>query len=54
MFEQNVLQEMLRFTDNDRECEELLQGALDSMLEVVRHVNDSMHQVSIVGYPVSK
>ncbi|KAJ8309753.1 hypothetical protein KUTeg_011618 [Tegillarca granosa] len=48
---QLLLKEMLRFTDHDRECETQLQEALDSMLDVVRYVNDSMHQVSIVGFP---
>ena len=29
-----------------------LQSALDAMLAVLRCVNDSMHQVAIVGYQV--
>ena len=44
---------MLRFSDHDKVCEAHLQEALDCMLEVVRYVNDSMHQISIVGFPVS-
>lgn len=44
---------MLRFSDHDKVCEAHLQEALDCMLEVVRYVNDSMHQVSIQGFPVS-
>ena len=47
------LQEMLRFSDDNQESEVQLREALDCMLEVVRFVNDSMHQVSIVGFPVS-
>lgn len=47
------LKEMLRFSDHDKVCEAHLQEALDCMLEVVRYVNDSMHQVSIQGFPVS-
>ena len=47
------LQEMLRFSDHDKVCEAHLQEALDCMLEVVRYVNDSMHQISIVGFRVS-
>ncbi|XP_062575742.1 guanine nucleotide exchange factor DBS-like isoform X1 [Saccostrea cucullata] len=48
---QLLLKEMLRFSDHDQTCEAHLQEALDCMLEVVRYVNDSMHQVSIVGFP---
>lgn len=43
---------MLRFTDHDKSCETQLQEALDCMLDVVRYVNDSLHQVSIVSFPV--
>lgn len=45
---------MLRFTDHDKACEAQLQEALDCMLDVVRYVNDSLHQVSIVDFPVSR
>lgn len=48
---QLLLKEMLRFSDHDKVCEAHLQEALDCMLEVVRYVNDSMHQVSIQGFP---
>ncbi|XP_048744729.2 guanine nucleotide exchange factor DBS-like isoform X3 [Ostrea edulis] len=48
---QLLLKEMLRFSDHDKDCEAHLQEALDCMLEVVRYVNDSMHQISIVGFP---
>lgn len=44
---------MLRFTDHDQACATQLQDALDCMLAVVRYVNDSLHQVSIVNFPVS-
>ena len=44
---------MLRFTEHDKSCETQLQEALDCMLDVVRFVNDSLHQVSIVSFPVS-
>lgn len=48
---QLLLKEMLRFTDHDKACEAQLQEALDCMLAVVRYVNDSLHQVSIVHFP---
>ncbi|XP_041350720.1 guanine nucleotide exchange factor DBS-like isoform X2 [Gigantopelta aegis] len=47
---QLLLKEMLRFTGEDRELESQLQEAVDTMLGVLRYLNDSMHQVSIVGY----
>ncbi|XP_076098704.1 guanine nucleotide exchange factor DBS-like isoform X2 [Mytilus galloprovincialis] len=48
---QLLLKEMLRFTDHDQACATQLQEALDCMLAVVRYVNDSLHQVSIVNFP---
>ncbi|KAK3095367.1 hypothetical protein FSP39_013819 [Pinctada imbricata] len=48
---QLLLKEMLRFSDDNQESEVQLREALNCMLEVVRYVNDSMHQVSIVGFP---
>ncbi|XP_021347383.1 guanine nucleotide exchange factor DBS-like isoform X3 [Mizuhopecten yessoensis] len=48
---QLLLKEMLRFSEQDPACEAHIQEALDSMLDVVRFVNDSMHQVSIVSFP---
>lgn len=48
---QLLLKEMLRFTEHDKSCETQLQEALDCMLDVVRFVNDSLHQVSIVSFP---
>ncbi|XP_067669146.1 guanine nucleotide exchange factor DBS-like isoform X1 [Haliotis asinina] len=47
---QLLIKEMLRFTGEDQELESQLQGALDTVLSVLRYLNDSMHQVSIVGF----
>jgi len=43
---------MLKFAQYDIGSSEL-QEALDTMLSVVKHVNDVMHQISIKGFPVS-
>ena len=43
-------QEMLKYTDVEDSCE--LQEALETMLSVVKHVNDIMHQISIKGFEV--
>ena len=31
-----------------------LQGALESMLDLLKSVNDSMHQIAITGYEVKR
>lgn len=38
--------------DNEEERSDL-EAALDSMLSVLKYVNDIMHQVAITGFPVS-
>lgn len=44
-------QELLKHcTEEQYRCE--LQEALDSMLELLKSVNDSMHQIAITGYQV--
>ncbi|XP_035480703.2 proto-oncogene DBL isoform X1 [Scophthalmus maximus] len=46
---QLLLKELLRHRAEERyRCE--LQDALDSMLELLKSVNDSMHQIAITGY----
>ncbi|ESO98746.1 hypothetical protein LOTGIDRAFT_113915, partial [Lottia gigantea] len=47
---QLLLKEMLRFSGDDPVLENHIQDALDTMLGVLRYLNDSMHQVSIVGF----
>jgi len=42
---------MLKFTQCDDGTKDL-QNALDTMLSVVKHVNDIMHQISIKGFEV--
>lgn len=45
-------QELLKHCREERyRCE--LQEALDSMLELLKSVNDSMHQIAITGYQVA-
>lgn len=45
------VQELLKHCTEERyRCE--LQEALDSMLELLKSVNDSMHQIAITGYQV--
>lgn len=48
---QLLLKDLLRYSDSDK-CTRELQQALDCMLVVLRCVNDSMHQISISGFPV--
>ena len=43
---------MLKFTKDDKTCQQQLEEALNTMLEVLRIVNNSMYQVSITGYTV--
>lgn len=44
-------QELLKHcTEEQYRCE--LQEALNSMLELLKSVNDSMHQIAITGYQV--
>lgn len=50
---QLLLKDLLRFSDSGS-CTKELQKALDCMLIVLKCVNDSMHQVAITGFPVSK
>ncbi|GAB1610590.1 guanine nucleotide exchange factor DBS isoform X15, partial [Argonauta hians] len=45
-----LLKEMLKYTENDPSCSGLLQDALDTILGVLKYVNDIMHQVSIVNF----
>lgn len=44
---------MLKYTKDDKTCQQQLEESLNTMLEVVRIVNNSMYQVAIVGFPVS-
>lgn len=45
------LQELLKYSaGSDRTCE--LQEALSAMLDLLKSVNDSMHQIAITGYEV--
>ncbi len=46
------LQEMLKYTHNGVDTQEL-QEAVNTILSVLKYVNDIMHQVAITGYPVS-
>ncbi|KAF5296920.1 hypothetical protein FQA39_LY12277 [Lamprigera yunnana] len=48
---QLLLKDLLKYSDEKTNCKEL-QQALDCMLVVLRCVNDSMHQISISGFPV--
>ncbi|KAF2903495.1 hypothetical protein ILUMI_02685 [Ignelater luminosus] len=48
---QLLLKDLLRHSDETKCCKEL-QQALDCMLVVLRCVNDSMHQISITGFPI--
>ena len=43
---------MLKYTHNDIGSQEL-QEAVNTILSVLKYVNDIMHQVAITGYPVS-
>ncbi|XP_077987372.1 guanine nucleotide exchange factor DBS-like [Glandiceps talaboti] len=46
---QLLLKEMLKYSHNE-EGYEALQDALDTMLHVLKYVNDSMHQLRITGF----
>jgi hypothetical protein len=50
---QLLLKDLLKFSDSGT-CTKELQKALDCMLVVLKCVNDSMHQIAITGFPVSK
>lgn len=43
---------MLRFNGESPELVSALKEALDTMLSVLAYLNDSMHQVAIIGYEV--
>ncbi|XP_060536985.1 guanine nucleotide exchange factor DBS-like isoform X3 [Cylas formicarius] len=47
---QLLLRDLLRYSEEGKCCKEL-QQALDCMLVVLKCVNDSMHQISITGFP---
>ncbi|CAH1781907.1 unnamed protein product [Owenia fusiformis] len=47
---QLLLKEMLKYTIDKAQCHDL-QEALDTMLGVLKYVNDIMHQVAITGFP---
>ncbi|XP_031747181.1 proto-oncogene DBL isoform X3 [Xenopus tropicalis] len=46
---QLLIKELLKYSSNADGAEEL-QEALDSMLDLLKSVNDSMHQIAITGY----
>ncbi|KAH3806394.1 hypothetical protein DPMN_134715, partial [Dreissena polymorpha] len=48
---QLLLKEMLKYTKDNKTCQDQLEEALNTMLEVVRIVNNSMYHVAIVGFP---
>ncbi|EDS39845.1 dbl [Culex quinquefasciatus] len=50
---QLLLKDLLKFSDTGT-CSRELQKALDCMLVVLKCVNDSMHQIAITGFPVSR
>lgn len=45
-------QELLKYS-TDCEGTSELQGALTAMLDLLKSVNDSMHQIAITGYEVN-
>ncbi|KAK3596722.1 hypothetical protein CHS0354_025019 [Potamilus streckersoni] len=47
---QLLLKEMLKYTQEDKSSQAQLEEALNTMLDVLRIVNNSMYHVSIVGY----
>lgn len=50
-FQTRLPQELLKHsTDSEGTAE--LQGALTAMLDLLKSVNDSMHQIAITGYEV--
>lgn len=48
-----VVQELLKYSSGCERVSEL-QGALTAMLDLLKSVNDSMHQIAITGYEVSR
>lgn len=46
-------QELLKYS-TDCEGTSELQGALTAMLDLLKSVNDSMHQIAITGYEVTQ
>ncbi|XP_022248440.1 guanine nucleotide exchange factor DBS-like isoform X2 [Limulus polyphemus] len=46
---QLLIKDLLKYTD-EKAAQEELQEALDTMLSVLKYVNDSMHQVAITGF----
>uniref|UniRef100_A0AAY4B2J5 MCF.2 cell line derived transforming sequence b n=1 Tax=Denticeps clupeoides TaxID=299321 RepID=A0AAY4B2J5_9TELE len=46
---QLLLKELLKHS-GDSDCTSELQGALNAMLDLLKFVNDSMHQIAITGY----
>ncbi|XP_049825269.1 guanine nucleotide exchange factor DBS-like isoform X2 [Aethina tumida] len=48
---QLLLKDLLRYSDETKCCKQL-QQALDCMLIVLKCLNDSMHQISITGFPI--
>ncbi|CAH1103228.1 unnamed protein product [Psylliodes chrysocephalus] len=48
---QLLLKDLLRYSNED-DCGAELKQALDCMLVVLKGVNDSMHQISITGFPL--
>lgn len=47
-----IVQELLKYSSGCERVSEL-QGALNAMLDLLKSVNDSMHQIAITGYEVS-
>lgn len=47
-----IVQELLKYSSGCKRVSEL-QGALTAMLDLLKSVNDSMHQIAITGYEVS-
>jgi hypothetical protein len=50
---QLLLKDLLRYSEPAEYGTRDLAEALDAMLGVLKSVNDSMHQVAILGFPVS-
>ncbi|XP_050314166.1 guanine nucleotide exchange factor DBS-like isoform X2 [Anthonomus grandis grandis] len=48
---QLLLSHLLKYSEGKLQCCKELQQALDCMLLVLKCVNDSMHQISITGFP---
>lgn len=47
-----IVQELLKYSSGCERVSEL-QGALTAMLDLLKSVNDSMHQIAITGYEVN-